>query len=109
MPKAVFGIGRKLPVFKCFGFKEIRLACCSLWNCEELGGFCISIIIYIRRNQCNTTNASPPVALIPFPMLGNTIPHTLSRQDSPPSSVRVPMSRTRPLSLDWKSTGRCPQ
>ena len=38
MPKAVSGIPREVPVFKCFVFKGMGLACSGLWNCEELGG-----------------------------------------------------------------------
>jgi hypothetical protein len=45
-PKAVFGMARKLPVFKCFGFRRIRRMRCDSWNCEALGGFRSYIFIY---------------------------------------------------------------
>ena len=41
-----FGVPRKRPVFKRFGFKWMRRACRSLWNCEEFGGFRSYIFIY---------------------------------------------------------------
>ena len=37
-PKAVLGARRKVPVFNCFGFKEMRRTCCNLWRREETGG-----------------------------------------------------------------------
>jgi hypothetical protein len=45
-PKAVFGMVGKRPIFNCFGFKQMRRACCSLWNCEETGGSASYISIY---------------------------------------------------------------
>ena len=45
-PKAVFCISRKVSVFKRLGFKGMAQTYCSLWNCEEPGGFGSYIFIY---------------------------------------------------------------
>jgi len=58
VPKAVFGIAWELPVFKCFGFKGMAGACCSLWSAEESGGSRqLHFLLHSGKMRMRRTNA----------------------------------------------------
>ena len=58
-PKAVFGMLRKLPIFKWLGFKGMALTYCSLWNGEELRGSRIYIFIYSQTPDVQARRRTP--------------------------------------------------